>query len=498
VAAVLLFSAFVISTCGLVYELIAGALASYLMGDSVTQFSTVIGVYLFAMGVGSYLSKFINRNLLTTFVQLELLVGVVGGTSAALLFVAFERAGFFRVLLYTEVFLTGALVGMEIPLLMRILKDEYDFKELISKVFTFDYIGALLASLLFPLILVPHLGLVRSAFLFGILNILVGMATLFIFKMHSTRDRLLLGTSIFCLVGLLIGMVGSDSIVRFAEAATYPDPIVFAKTTPYQRIVVTRSTHDYRLYLNNNLQFSSLDEYRYHEALVHVGMASLDAPRDILVLGGGDGMAVREVLKYPSIQSVTLVDLDSGMTELFSSQTVLANINAGSLTEKRVQVITEDAFLWLKKNQRTFDFVVLDFPDPSNFTLGKLYSTAFYRELFRAVSPSGLAVIQSTSPFVARRSFWCVDKTLQTVGFKTTPYHTMVPSFGEWGFIIAGKHPFQKPTRFIDGLKFMSPETLETMLSFPKDMNRVETEVNRLNNQALVRYFEDEWGRYLR
>ena len=162
---VLLFSVFVIATCGLVYELIAGALASYLLGDSVTQFSTIIGVYLFSMGIGSFFSKYVNKNLIGKFVQVELLIGLVGGFSAAILFVSFEYITSFRILLYGLVSITGTLVGFEIPILMRIMQSHFEFKDLVSKVFTFDYIGALLASLLFPLYLVPHLGLVRTAFL---------------------------------------------------------------------------------------------------------------------------------------------------------------------------------------------------------------------------------------------------------------------------------------------------------------------------------------------
>src|SRR6476469_6011817 len=162
----LLVSVFAIATCGLIYELIAGTLASYLLGDSVTQFSTIIGAYLFAMGIGSFLSRFILRNEISMFIRVEMLVGLVGGCSAALLFVLFAQVNSFRVLLYAIVTIIGILVGLEIPLLLRILKDRLEFRDLVSQVFTFDYIGALLASLLFPLVLVPHLGLMRSGFLF--------------------------------------------------------------------------------------------------------------------------------------------------------------------------------------------------------------------------------------------------------------------------------------------------------------------------------------------
>ena len=153
----LLFAVFTIATCGLVYELVAGTLASYLLGDSVKQFSFIIGVYLFSMGIGSYFSKFLTKNLLNTFVEIEILVGLIGGLSSVVLFLLFESINSFQFILYFLVFVTGCLVGLEIPLLMNILKDKVEFKDLVSNVFTFDYIGALLASILFPLVLVPKL-----------------------------------------------------------------------------------------------------------------------------------------------------------------------------------------------------------------------------------------------------------------------------------------------------------------------------------------------------
>lgn len=494
---VLLLSVFVISTCGLVYELISGTLASYLLGDSVTQFSTVIGVYLFSMGIGSYLSKFIERNLVARFIQVELLVGAIGGTSAALLFTTFEYVSSFRVLLYSLVSLTGILVGLEIPLLMRILKSHFEFDDLVSKIFTFDYVGALLASLLFPLVLVPHLGLIRSSFMFGILNVLVALWTIHLFREHVTWIKLLRGSAVAVLLGLVGGFVYSEHLMSFAEASSYPDKVIYAKSSPYQRILLTQAPGDLRLFLNGNLQFSSRDEYRYHEALVHMGLASIEDPKKVLVIGGGDGLAVREILKYPSVQSVRLVDLDAAMTELFSSHDALVALNQASFKSPKVQVVHADAFLWLQENREQFDFIVVDLPDPSNYSLGKLYSTAFDTLLRRALSDRGLIVIQSTSPLVAPKSFWCVDRTLQEVGLLTKPYHVYVPSFGEWGFILASKHPHKLTTNYLPGLKFVTPQMQQQMLQFPPDMARVETDVNRLNNQVLVRYFEEEWSAYL-
>ncbi len=493
----LLASVFAIATCGLIYELIAGTLASYLLGDSVTQFSTIIGAYLFAMGIGSYLSKFIVRHEVATFIQVELLVGVIGGCSAGLLFLLYAEVSSFRLLLYSVVGIIGVLVGLEIPLLLRILKDRLAFKDLVSQVFTFDYIGALLASLLFPLVLVPHLGLVRSSFLFGILNVMVALFTLQLLRRHLIWARSLQTVGLLALLGLGVGFGCSEKLLAWSEKNAYVDTVIFARSTPYQRIVLTREASDIRLYLNNNLQFSARDEYRYHEALVHPGLARLAEPRDLLVLGGGDGLAVREALKYPSITNITLVDLDPEMTHLFSTQEMLLRLNQSALLSPRVHIINADAFSWIKSNTNQFDFIIADFPDPSNFSLGKLFSTAFYARVRTALRPGAAMVVQCTSPWVARKSFWCVDQTLRVSGFVTEPYHLYVPSFGEWGFILASREPLPQQLKLPDELKFITAASARDMFHFPPDMGPLPVEANRLNNQMLVRYFEEEWAHYV-
>jgi spermidine synthase len=457
----------------------------------------VIGVYLFAMGIGSYLSKFIRRNEVGVFIQVELLVGLVGGCSAALLFLLFAQVSSFRVLLYAIVTVIGVLVGLEVPLLLRILKDRLEFKELVSQVFTFDYVGALLASLLFPLVLVPHLGLVRSSFMFGALNAAVALVTLRMLRRHVAWARSLQTAACLVLAVLAVGFLLSEKLLAWSEKSAYADTVIFARSTPYQRIVLTRDGSDVRLHLNGNLQFSGRDEYRYHEALVHPGLARLAEPRDVLVLGGGDGLAVREVLKYPSVTNVTLVDLDPEMTRLFSTQEILVRLNQSSLRSPRVHVINADAFTWLRSNSNRFDFIVADFPDPSNFSLGKLYTTAFYTRSATALRPGGAMVIQCTSPWVARRAFWCIDATLQCSGFLTQPYHLYVPSFGEWGFILAFRDPLPQDLRLPAGLRFVTEDSLPDLFHFPSDMSRVQVEPNRLNNQMLVRYFEEEWAHYV-
>lgn len=496
---ILLLAVFVIATCGLIYELVAGTLASYLLGDSVTQFSTIIGVYLFSMGVGSYLSRFFDKTLLAWFIRIELLVGLVGGLSSTVLFLVFPFASSFRLVLYAFVCLTGILVGLEIPLLMRILKDKVEFKDLVSRVFTFDYIGALLASLVFPLLLVPHLGLIRTSLFFGILNIGVGWYLAHRFSAELKRTTSLKAAAVSLLLFETVCFVFSEKFMSYSETATYNDNVVYAQSSPYQRIVLTKNKRELRLFLNGNLQFSSADEYRYHEALVHPALSSIEHLQSVLVLGGGDGLAVREVLKYPSVQTITLVDLDPAMTALFKKQEMLLALNQGSLLQPKVHVINADAFAWLRSNRQQFDAIIIDFPDPSNFSIGKLYSTAFYNLVKEALAPQGIAVIQSTSPFAAPRSFWCVAETLKAVGLQTQAYHNYVPSFGEWGYIMAMHQP--PPVMFAHlppSLRFINPAVLRQLFVFPDDMKTtLPIQANRLNNQVLVTYFEEEWEKYL-
>jgi spermidine synthase len=498
----LFLNVFVIATCGLIYELLAGTLSSYVLGDSVTQFSTIIGLYLFAMGVGSYLSRFIEKGVAEKFVDIELGVAIIGGFSAPLLFLTFAHLSYFSVVLYSVVFVIGALVGLEIPLLMRILKDELDFKDLVSRVLAFDYIGALAASLLFPIFLVPRLGLNRTSLLFGMLNAAVGIwGTWLLLPLIKRNVTLLRVKGFVILILLAIAFIKADRLTTLAEDALFPDSIVYAKSSPYQRIVVTRGRTGYSLFLNGNLQFNSFDEYRYHEALVHPAFAAFNGnAKRVLILGGGDGLALREVLKYNSVESVDLVDLDPEMTRVAYSVPALGELNKHAFDDTRVHVTNADGFVWLDEiKTEPYDIAIVDFPDPNNYALGKLYTTRFYHLLKSKLRPDSSVVIQTTSPLIARQSFWCIINTLEASGFTVKPYQATVPSFGVWGFALAKLTHFETPTKPLGvDLQFLNNATFASMFEFPADTTRPndEIEVNRLDNQALVRYYEAEWRRF--
>jgi spermidine synthase len=379
--------------------------------------------------------------------------------------------------------------------LKRHFSERYALKELVSQVLTFDYLGALVVAVAFPLLLVPHLGLLRTGMFFGLLNAIVAAWTLFIFRAELRRWRWQVAATCAVIVLLTASMFGADRLTTWAEDRFYGDNVIVRESSDYQRVVVTSGPAGVRLFLNGNLQFHSRDEYRYHEALVHPAMLAHGAPKSVLVLGGGDGMAVREVLKHPSVERVTLVELDPHMTRLFKDMPMLAALNANALASPKLTIVNADAFTWLDANRDIFDVIVIDFPDPTNFSIGKLYSTTFYRLVDQHLSAGGFAAVQTTSPLIARRSFWTVVATIEDVGLTATPYHAHVPSFGEWGFVMASRRPVRTDVQPPTGLRFLTQEGLPALFQFPPDMARVPAEPNRLSDQRLVHVFEEEWGR---
>lgn len=502
-AKLLYVNVLILASCGLVYELLAGTLGSYLLGDSVTQFSLVIGLYLSAMGLGAWLSRHISGELARRFIEVELMVALVGGTSAPLLYFAFAHVSSFQLVLLGFVVAIGTLVGLELPLLMRLCQSQVAFKDLVSHVLTFDYAGALVASLLFPLVFVPKLGLIRTSLLVGLGNALVALWGTWILEPELRRAATgLRARAAVVIAGLAVGLAFASQLTTLAESEMYADEVIYSRSSPYQRIVVTQSRAGFQLFLNGNLQFASADEYRYHEALVHPALLAArgrgQAPRRVLVLGGGDGLALREVLAHPEVEAVTLVDLDPAMTALGRGFAPLSRLNRGAFDDPRVSVVNEDAMTWLDSTPSGWHAAIVDFPDPNNFALGKLYTRRFFQLLRQHLSPDAALAIQATSPLFARRSYWCIIETLRAAGFYVHPYHATVPSFGVWGFALAMREPFEPPTSLPAGipLRFLDSDSLAAMFRFSADMAPVDVDINRLDSQELVRYYEADWRRW--
>lgn len=493
-----------VSVSGLAYELVAGTMATYLIGQSVVQFSFAMGWFLASMGLGSYLSRFARENLLKKILYIQILIALFGGYSAAFLFFAFAYTDVLYPHFMLIALFVGTGVGFEIPIMLRLMGEVRILSLAVSDVFTFDYIGALLASMLFPLFLLPNLGLVRSSLFFGMLN-LVSAFLILNLEGHKKYKREILYL-LLSFILLVLGFFYSEKLTRFIEDKLYQDPIVLTRDTPYQRIVLTKWRDDLRLFLDGNLQFSTRDEKRYHESLVHVPIFFLGkSPESVLVIGGGDGLAVRELLKYTSIRNITLLELDPEMIHLFSSNRNLTKINKNSLSSGKLQIVHEDAFTFLKQNRDEirYDLIITDLPDPNNHSLGKLYTVTFYNNLLKKLKSNGIFVTQSTSPLFAKDAFWCIKETIDFSGkkifpsWKTGAYHTYIPSFGEWGFVI-GKENWDPNSGSFPEIEteFLTEEMIPTLFTFPKDMlPSGSSPINHLDSQVLVSLYSRAYHR---
>ncbi|MFI6289085.1 polyamine aminopropyltransferase [Streptomyces sp. NPDC051018] len=505
----LLLAVFVCAACGLVYELALTALGSYLIGNSVMQTSVVISVMVFAMGIGSVAAKPLQRRAVGAFALVEVLLALVGGLSVLILYVSFAWLRIYMPTTVVVSFAVGLLIGAEIPLLMTLLQRirRQEAGSAVADMFAFDYVGALVGGLGFPLLLLPAFGQLKGALVVGAVNAVAGVVVvLWIFRRETRR---VVRLSLLAAMAAVLAVLGTvyvlaDDIEVTARQQLYRDPIIHAETTPYQDIVVTRSTAftgepDTRLFLNGDLQFSSVDEYRYHEALVHPALAGRRS--SVLVLGGGDALAVREVLRYDDVEKVTLVDLDPAMTRLARTFGPLRELNGHALSDPRVTVVNADAFNWLRDAAGRYDAVLVDFPDPDTAALAKLYSVEFYHLLGRVLNPGSRVVVQGGSPFFAPKSYWSIATTVEKAGYTTTEYQVDVPSFGNWGYVLAtrgdgGTAPPLRLARDAPPLRFLDRAVLEAATVFPVDRRPRNVRASTLMDPAVLEYTRHEWQNY--
>lgn len=494
----LLFSVFVVSMCGIFYELLLGSVASYIIGNSITQFSITIGLFMFFMGVGSYLSKFIETRLLDRFVAIEIAIGAAGGLAVLLLLTSFSFTRTFYPVAVALIAAISTLIGLEIPLVTRLVRIEIrggeDLRESLAHVLALDYVGALIASLLFPLLLLPAFGLMMTGFLVGALNLVVALFAIRIFWPRLAGPGGLQAAAASILFLLIAGIAATGPINRVIEGFLYEDEVIYSTQTQYQRLVLTKFKDDLRLYINGDLQFSSRDEYRYHEPLVHVPLGLSPHHKNVLVLGGGDGLAARELLKYPDLESITLVDLDPQMLKLAMSHPLVRRLNQDSLADKRVERVFLDAFNYVENCNRSFDAIIIDLPDPNDLSLGKLYSVEFYRLVLRLLSADGIIVTQATSPYFARQAFWMIKHTMEQAAPFSSAYSVSVPSFGQWGFVLGAHHRID-PSRLKIAVstRFLNPENAADAFRFDPDVAEIPTDINRLDNQLLVQSYDRGW-----
>ncbi len=520
-AIMLLVAVTVAASCAIVYELIIATISSYLLGNSVYHFSITIGVFMVSMGLGSFLSRYLKTRLVERFILVEVSLGMIGGASAVALYgmyVASNSDAAYSWSMFAVIVVIGTLVGLEIPLLTRILNERGGLRTALANALTFDYAGALVGSVAFPLIMLKYVGLVRTGFVMGLLNVAAGAIILPQADGGRAGRASLIAASAAAAALLALGVRYEPAITAALERALYDNPIITSEQSPYQKLTVTRRAdtwpeadtpgyaapvvakrgNDLRLFIDGQIQFSSVDEYRYHEALVHPAMSAARSRASVLILGGGDGLAARDVLRHPDVAQVTLVDLDPRIIELCSTHPEIVALNEGALSDARVSVVTQDGYKFVEQSPSKFDVVIIDLPDPNHETLSKLYSVEFYRLVARALYPGGAIVTQSTSPFFARAAFWSIHRTLEAAELHVLAYHTNVPSLGDWGFNLATDRPVDASTLGVDvETLFLTTAQMPAMFRFGKDAEEIDAHVNTLLRPVLMHYYDDDrWGYY--
>jgi spermidine synthase len=519
---ILLVSVFIIATCGILYELLISSISSYFLGSSILQFSLTIGLFMFFMGVGSYLTRFFHDHLLDAFVWIEIGLGLVGGLSAIILYFSYSLTEHYYLVAFGLIAALGTGIGLEIPLVTRLVKNYATLKDTIAQVLSFDYVGALVASVLFPLVLLPYLGTMRTAFLVGILNLGVAYFNSQVFAPQLRRAKQQQRLAGGLMVALGVGFVYSFQINTFFEQFIYQDEIVLTKQSAYQRLVLTKWNQDLRLYIDGALQFSTTDEYRYHEPLVHVPFGLARNRERVLILGGGDGLAVREMLKYPDVGQIEVVDLDPDMTALAKDHPLFQKINGRAFNHPKVHIHNQDAYKFIEESSALYSVILVDLPDPKGTEIGKLYTKEFYKMAQKRLAKDGVMVTQATSPYFANPAYWCIVRTLREVYPWVRPYQAYVPSFGQWGFVLVANQspvpagalpqvpdPDDRLARFIfqrlgqhlpgQALRYLDEDVLSTLFVFDNDTGeegKDSVRTNTLDNQVLVQYYEQslkEW-----
>ena len=535
---------FIMGGCGLAYEYTFSKFASDLLGNSVQQWAIVIGVMLFCMGMGAEIQRLVKpQQVLRVLVLSQIALALLGGFGPLCMLFSFAyEPYYFGLVYYGVVSLIGVLIGFEIPLISR-LNENYsaDIRSNLARVLKMDYIGALAGAIMWIFVLPKFFTIHQIAYVLGFVSLLAVLLCLLCFRhqQHTTKG-MYVGIAIAG-AALGVGVSQTQGWSAKAEQRLFSDRVILAETTPYQHIVVTESLSGHvRCYINGHIQFSSYDEALYHENLVHPVMSLVPGAARVLILGGGDGLALREVLKYPEVEEVILVDLDPAMTKLASEHPLFIKLNAGSLKhanvvvkesravqadgtqrliephQRRIQrrqvfeqgpeisVRNIDAAAFAREPSGLFDVIILDFPDPSAPELAKLYSQHFYGALKSKLSAEGCMVQQATSPDRAKEAFLCIGRTLNAAGFSTLPYHDHVPSFGEWGWWIARHEervdvrPLKEEILELDALisdtRYLSLERLKANLVFGKaGLDSIYTDITTIAHPAVLNHYLSGW-----
>ncbi|MBD5780946.1 polyamine aminopropyltransferase [Pelagicoccus sp. NFK12] len=535
---------FIMGGCGMAYEYTLSKLASDILGNSVQQWAIVIAVMLFCMGLGAEIQRYISdRKVVDVLAYSQIALAVLGGFGPlAMLHVFSAFPSHFILTQYALVSAIGILVGFEIPLLTRINEQfSADVRSNLARILKMDYIGALIGALVWVFFLFRYFSMVQTSLLLALTTLASALLFIVTFKKRSRNSGRVIAAACVTMVLVSLGFAFERDWTESAEQRLYRDRIIFSETSKYQHVVLTESRDgSVSCYINGHLQFDGRDEHIYHEMLVHPAMSIAPRRERVLILGGGDGLALREVLKYDEVETVTLVDLDPVMTELAQNNEHFIRLNNDSLRDARVQslenfaieptsehlqinvtgrgalsqsvdqelplvtVLNVDAAAFVAQAPGRYDVIIVDFPDPNSVELAKLYSQHFYGFLRQKLSADGIFVQQSTSPYHAKEAFLCIGRTITSAGFAAVPYHENVPSFGEWGWWIGGSETLYSEAKLRNTLanipdltaetRYLTPEMVRSSLQFGKSqLETNQTEISTITHPRIYNYYLEAW-----
>ncbi len=537
----------VLAGCGLIYEYLLSHYAGRVLGVMESTIYTMIGLMIVSMGLGAFAARNV-RCAFNGFVWLELMIALLGSCSILIIggliaitqifpqliadmlslppdmkpqgglfqqlsWIAFNSPYFFGVIL-------GFFIGMEIPLIARIREHihQQHLANNLGTIYGADYVGAGIGAAIWVIFLLS-IDISKAAALTASLNLIAGAFFILRYWQHLNWRKTFV--SLHCMLAVVIVLMFSygNHWLNQMNSLLYLDKVVHTDKTRYQQLTFTErhmgleQDNIINFYLNGRLQFSSIDENIYHDYLVAPVMAASARQENILIIGGGDGLALRDVLKY-NPKSVTLIDLDSELIDIFKDPTSLVNprlarqilqLNQQSLQDERVKIYRADAFIAINellKNKQSFDAIIVDLPDPSHPDLNKLYSVNFYARLNLLLAGDGLIAIQSTSPYHAKDSFIAIGNTLEAANFNhVEQYHDNVPSFGEWGWTIASKTGasplarLNKLTELPVAHQWLNLSILKSAFIFPNNFyqNKAEIGINILGSHTIYQLHQKAW-----
>jgi len=512
---ILKLALFATGMSGIVAEYILATLATYFLGDSVFQWTMIISVMMFSMGLGSRISKIFKTQLVLKFIFIEFALSLLVASSALFAYSVAAYTIYAGFIIYILSISIGILIGMEIPLAIR-LNDEFEeLRVNIANIVEKDYYGSLLGGLFFAFVGLPYLGLTYTPVVLGFVNFMVAVALFIVLwsRLPALKKKMMVVVTVAFSIVLVSLFFLARPIILHGEQTKYKDKIVFEQQSRYQKIVITQWKKHYWLYINGNQQLSTLDEVLYHEPLVHPVMRLHPIPKSVLIMGGGDGCAAREVLKYKSVEKIVLVDLDPAMTELGLTNEILVKTNQNALKNKKVEIINKDGYTFIENSTDFFDAIIIDLPDPKSVELSRLYSQEFYTLCYQHLRPNGVVITQAGSPYYATKAFLCINITMQKAGFATAMLHNQILTLGEWGWILGIKNEMtsKQLTGILRNLDFKDIETqwinneaMLMMTSFGKQIyisddstHTTDIEINTTHNPVLHHYYmKGNWDLY--